>query len=128
TPHVELGVPLDAGLAVLRSTGAAVREEMDRDECSYRIDQPKYAMAIYDRAGGVSAGWYKDTAGRLTPLGKQRKIKLYMERFTKNGSWQLRMDNGWMKYYFNDADRLQLVYGTHMDVIRINSLKGENAA
>jgi hypothetical protein len=32
------------------------------------------------------------------------------------------MDNGWMRYYFNDVDRLQLVYGMDMDVIRVNSL------
>ena len=128
TPHVELGVPLDVGLAVLRSTGAAVREEMERDERSYRIDLPNYAMAIYDRAGVVSAVWYGDSAGQLTPFGKSRKLKLYMQRFTKNGKWDYRMNNGWMKYYFNDIDRVGLVYGIHMDVIRINSLSADDAA
>jgi hypothetical protein len=50
-----------------------------------------------------------------------------MDRFTKNGSWQLRINNGWMKFYFNDVDHMQLVYGLHMDVIRINSWAGESA-
>jgi hypothetical protein len=128
TPHVDVGIPLDAGIAALRSTGAVVSEEMDRDERTYRISVRGYEMAIYDGHGVVSSVWYNDPAGRLTPFGKRRKIRLYMERFTKNGSWQFRMDNGWMKYYFNDADQLQLVYGVHMDVIRINSLVDENAA
>jgi hypothetical protein len=30
-----------------------------------------------------------------------------------------------MKYYFNSADHVQLVYGLHMDVIRINSWEGD---
>jgi hypothetical protein len=89
---------------------------------------PGYEIAIYDALGVVSSVWYNDPAGRVTSFGKRRKVRLYMQRFTKAGSWQLRMDNGWMKYYFNDVDRLQLVYGAHMDVIRINSLVRGNAA
>jgi hypothetical protein len=79
------------GIAVLRSTGAVVSEELDGEERTYRVSLRGYEIAIYDGHG-------------------------------VEGSWQLRMDNGWMRYYFNDVDRLQLVYGIHMDVIRINSL------
>jgi len=124
TPHVDLGVSLHVGVAVLRSTGALVYGE----KRTYRVSLPGYQMAIYDGGGFVSSVWYDDPAGRLTPFGKRRKIKLYMDRFTKNGSWQLRINNGWMKFYFNDVDHIQLVYGLHMDVIRINSSAGENAA
>ena len=124
TPHVDLGVSLHVGVAVLRSTGALVYGE----KRTYRVSLPGYQMAIYERGGFVSSVWYDDPAGRLTPFGKRRKIKLYMDRFTKNGSWQLRINNGWMKFYFNDVDHIQLVYGLHMDVIRINSSAGENAA
>jgi len=128
TPHVDLGVSLPVGVAVLRSTGAVISEELDREQRTYRVSLPGYQMAIYDGGGFVSSVWYDDPAGRLTPFGKRQKIKLYMERFTKNGSWQLRLNNGWMKFYFNDVDHVQLVYGLHMDVIRINSLARENAA
>ena len=125
TPHVDLGVSLHVGVAVLRSTGAVVSEEVDGEQRTYRVSLPGYQMAIYDGGGFVSSVWYDDPAGRLTPFGKRRKIKLYMDRFTKNGSWQLRINNGWMKFYFNNVDRMQLVYGLHMDVIRINSWAGE---
>jgi len=125
TPHVDLGVSLHVGVAVLRSTGAVVSEEVDGEERTYRVSLPGYQMAIYERGGFVSSVWYDDPAGRLTPFGKRRKIKLYMDRFTKNGSWQLRINNGWMKFYFNNVDRMQLVYGLHMDVIRINSWAGD---
>ena len=129
TPHVDLGVSLDVGVAVLRSTGAAVVSEVAvGEEQTYRVSLPGYQMAIHERGGFVSSVWYDDPAGRLTPFGKRRKVKLYMDRFAKNGSWQLRINNGWMKFYFNDVDHMQLVYGLHMDVIRINSLAGENAA
>jgi hypothetical protein len=125
TPHVDLGVSLHVGVAVLRSTGAVVSEEVDGEERTYRVSLPGYQMAIHERGGFVSSVWYDDPAGRLTPFGKRRKIKLYMDRFTKNGSWQLRINNGWMKFYFNNVDRMQLVYGLHMDVIRINSWAGD---
>jgi hypothetical protein len=98
---------------------------MDREEQTYRVSLPGYQMAIYEQGGVVSSVWYDDPAGRLTPFGKRRKIKLYMDRFTKNGSWQLRINNGWMKFYFNNVDRMQLVYGLHMDVIRFNSWAGD---
>jgi hypothetical protein len=125
TPHVDLGVSLHVGVAVLRSTGAVVSEEVEGEERTYRVSLPGYQMAIYERGGFVSSVWYDDPAGRLTPFGKRRKIKLYMDRFTKNGSWQLRINNGWMKFYFNNVDHMQLVYGLHMDVIRINSWEGD---
>jgi hypothetical protein len=98
TPHVDLGVSLHVGVAVLKSTGAVVSEEVDGEKRTYRVSLPGYQMAIYDGGGFVSSVWYDDPAGRLTPFGKRRKIKLYMDRFTKNGSWQLRINNGWMKF------------------------------
>lgn len=32
----------------------------------------------------------------------------------------MRMDNGWMHYWFNDKEEIQMVYGIHNDVIRFN--------
>lgn len=128
TPHIELGVPISSGIAVLESTGGAVFEDMDGEARTLRVNLRKYQMAIYDTNGTVSSVWYNDPAGRLTSYGKERKIRLYTERFTSKGSWELRISNGWMFHLFNDVDRLSLVYGTHMDVIRINSMAGTDAA
>ena len=122
TPHIELGVPTSTGVAALESTGGKVFEEMDGEERTLRIILPEYEMAIYDTDGVVSSIWYNDPAGRLTALGKRRKIKLYAERFTNKGDWELRISNGWMLHLFNDLDRVHLVYGIHMDVIRINAV------
>lgn len=122
TPHVELGIPTSRGTALLEATGGNVFEEMDGEARTLRVNLPKYEMAIYDTGGVVSSVWYNDPAGRLTSFGKQRKIRLYTERFTLKGSWELRISNGWMLHLFNDVDRLNLVYGIHMDVIRINSV------
>ena len=128
TPHIELGMSTSRGIAVLEATGGKVFEEMDGMDRTLRVNLPEYEMAIYDTGGAVSSVWYNDPAGRLTSFGKQRKIRLYTKRFTSKGSWELRISNGWMLHLFNDADRLQLVYGIHMDVIRINSLENANAA
>jgi len=37
----------------------------------------------------------------------------------------MRMDNGWMHYWFNDKEGIQMVYGIHNDVIRFNLLSKE---
>lgn len=122
TPPVELGSPTSRAIAVLEATGGKVFEEMDGEARTLRVNLPEYKMAIYDTEGVVSSVWYNDPAGRLTSFGKQRKIRLYTERFTSSGSWELRISNDWMLHLFNDVDRLHLVYGIHMDVIRINSM------
>lgn len=128
TPHVELGSPIAQGIAILKATGGEVFEKMDGEARTIRVNLPEYEMAVYDTGGVVSSVWYNDPAGRLTAFGKRRKIKLYSERFTSKGYWELRISNGWMLHLFNDIDRCHLVYGIHMDVIRINSIQSENAA
>ncbi len=54
-------------------------------------------------------------------FGRRRKLSLYMRRFTQHGKWELRIDNGWMRFFFNDADGACVVYGIHKDVVRINA-------
>lgn len=34
------------------------------------------------------------------------------------------MENGWMRYWFNPVDGVNMVYGIHMDVIRFNEYRG----
>lgn len=45
---------------------------------------------------------------------------MYLDRYSSLNNWELRLDNGWMQYWFNDVDKMQMVYGLHKDVIRFN--------
>lgn len=113
---------------MLESIGGKPFEEMDGETRSFRVNLPDFEMAVYETDGVVSSVWYNDPVGRLTWLGKRRKIQLYQQRFLANGEWELRISNGWMRHHFNDIDRLHMVYGIHMDVIRINDMGPADAA
>lgn len=115
-------------LAVLEATGGKPFEEMEGETRSFRVSLPDFEMAVHETDGVVSAVWYNDPAGRLTGWGKRKKIRLYQQRFAVNGRWELRIANGWMRHYLNDIDRLHMVYGIHMDVIRINDMGPADAA
>jgi hypothetical protein len=122
TPHVHLGVPIREGLRILESTGAPVRELREDDARSHRVDLPEFGMAVHEADGIASAVWYDDPAGRLTPFGRRRKVRLYMARYA-SGSWRLHAEGGGLVHFLNDGDGvhgLHLVYGAHMDVIRID--------
>jgi len=97
TPHVPLGLMLDEGISILESTGNEV--------------------------GSV---WYDDSTGRESTWGIEKKIEMYLERYGLLSNWELRMENGWMRYWFNPNDHASMVYGIHNDVIRFNQYDGEN--
>lgn len=125
TPNLPLGVPIDQGLKLLAMTGGSPFEEVVGKEHSFRVNLPDAELAIYDRDGVINAVWYNDPAGRLTRIGRRRKLHLYMARYTSRGGWEQRLDNGWMRFYFNDIDGVCIVYGIHNDVIRVNSLASD---
>ena len=120
TPHVPLGIDIEKALVILKSVSPKVAKEEIDGELSYRINSNYFDMAIYENNSKVSSIWYNDPSGRLTPFGKKRKIKLYLNRYGDINFWEKRMNNGWMTYYFNDADSVAMVYGNDQDVIRIN--------
>lgn len=122
TQHLELGVSVDAAVSVFQSTGGAIVSESDGEEKKYRVNLASYEMAFYYKDNKVCAVWYNDPAGRLTELGRQRKLNLYMQRFRRSGSWEMRLDNGWMRFFYNDVDAVSVVYGIHKDVVRVNAL------
>jgi hypothetical protein len=120
TPYVPLGVSIDEGFELFKNFGVITRTEDDGDDKVYRISADGYDAALYERDGIVRSIWYDDPSGRALGIGRERKISLYLRRYRVTGEWGLRMENGWMRYYFNDVDGLQMVYGIHADVIRFN--------
>ena len=120
TPHVPLGIDIEDALEILQSVSLKIIKEDIDGELSYRINADHFDMAIYENNGIVSSVWYNDPSGRLTPFGKKRKIKLYLSRYGDINFWEKRMNNGWMTFYFNDADSVAMVYGNDKDVVRIN--------
>lgn len=120
TPHVPLGIDLKEALEILNSVNTDIEEETVNDELSYRVRSGCFDMAVYVKEGKVSSVWYNDQTGRLTPFGRKRKIELYLERYGDIRSWEKRLNNGWMTFYFNDAANVAMVYGNDKDVIRIN--------
>ena len=124
TPYIKLGIPIEEGINILKAFNSQVTEENDKEH-SFRINADEFDIAVYEQNNLVSAVWFNDPSGRIWRKGKTRKIKLYLERYGELKDWELRLDNGWMHYYFNDTSGVQMVYGTHNDVIRFNLL--ENA-
>jgi hypothetical protein len=119
SPKIELGIPIEEGLSVLKELGDII-EERDGKEHSYRVDTADYDVAIYDKNGIVSSVWFNDPLGRLWSKGKAMKLRLYLARYGEASDWELRTDNGWMHYHFNDKAGVNMVYGVHNDVIRFN--------
>ncbi|GDY24365.1 hypothetical protein AHAT_02550 [Agarivorans sp. Toyoura001] len=119
SPHIELGISLERGLSVLREFGEPVETRNDNGH-SFRVDSPEFDVAIYEKEGIVIGVWYNDPIGRLWSKGKSKKVDLYLQRYGDLSNWDMRQDNGWMRYHFNDAEGLAMVYGVHNDVIRFN--------
>ena len=123
TPHIPLGMDIAQALSILRALGE-VTEENDKER-SFRVTTPDFSCAVYEADGRVKAVWFNDPVGRIWKIGKQRKIRLYLARYGRLEDWEERMDNGWMKYFFNENAQVAMVYGLHMDVIRFNEWKTE---
>lgn len=119
SPVIPLGISIDEGLAILNTLGAT-KIEKDGEDVSYRVSAQEFDVAIYEDHGIVKSVWFNDPLGRIWKLGKKRKIKLYLERYGSMEDWELRMNNGWMEYYFNEKSNVAMVYGIHNDVIRFN--------
>jgi hypothetical protein len=120
TPYVSLGSSIDEGLEVFKKCGVITHIEDEGEDKVYRFSADGYGTALYERRGIVRSIWYDDPSGRALGIGRERKISLYLRRYRVIGEWELRMENGSMRYYFNDVDGLQMVYGIHADVIRFN--------
>jgi hypothetical protein len=125
TPHIPLGLNLAEGLTILKSLGSIVEEQ--NAERSYTVETAEFRVAIYERAGRVDSVWYDDPLGRSSDAEKEGKVKLYLKRYGSLSNWELRMNNGWMLYWFNPKDKAAMVYGIHKDVIRFNQFDEPSA-
>jgi hypothetical protein len=99
---------------------------MDSERC-LRVDTKCFSAAIYPSDSEIEAVWYDDPIGRNSDGGRTEKVRLYLERYGAIENWELRLDNGWMHYWFNSEDNAAMVYGTHNDVIRFNYYDAESA-
>ncbi|WP_231757944.1 hypothetical protein [Microbulbifer elongatus] len=122
SPKIDLGQPINDGIAVISELGSLVEESSD-SEISYRVNTAQFDVAIYVKSGIVSSVWYNDPIGRFWAKGKARKLQLYLARYGNLKDWELRLSNGIMAHYFNEKLGIVLVYGVHKDVIRVNLLQ-----
>jgi hypothetical protein len=119
TPHIPVRLPLPDGLAILQSLGSPV-DGSDGSERWIKVETPLFSVAIYPGGERIRSVWYDDPTGRDSAHGKEAKVRLYLERYGPLSNWELRLDNGWMHYWFNPTDKAMMVYGIHKDVIRFN--------
>jgi len=124
SPHIALGVNLNDALEVMRSLGCEVLEERTKEH-SFQVDTPEFSVAIYPEEDRVRSVWYDDPTGRESEKRVEEKVRLYLQRYGDLKNWEQRMDNGWMRYWFNPSDGAAMVYGVHNDVIRFNPYRGE---
>jgi hypothetical protein len=117
-PHIAVGSALDTALSQLKSLGK-LEEEKEPEYC-YRVVTADFALAIFPDLSRVRSVWYDDPTGRGDPKSVAKKIEAYLRRYGPMKDWDLRLNNGWMLYWFNPKAHASMVYGLHKDVIRFN--------
>ena len=118
TPHIPLRISLAEALKLLEALGVPLLE--DPEEQCFRADTEDFSAAIYTDGEQIKAVWFNDPLGRESEEGMAQKVELYLQRYGNLGHWEMRNDNGWMRYWFNEQDHVSMVYGVQMDVIRFN--------
>ena len=124
TPHIPLRIKLSEGLRILGALGEPTNETAGGEQC-FRVDGNHFSVALYPEDDEVRSVWYDDPIGRSTAEGTREKIHAYLARYGAFMNWELRMDDGWMRYWFNLRDKVSMVYGIHKDVLRFNTYEGD---
>lgn len=119
TPHIPVGTAVDEAVVILQQFGRPTREDSEHEYC-YRVETPLFSVAVYPEEAIVRSVWYDDPTERETEQGRINKVRSYLTRYGPLSEWELRLDNGWMHYWFNPTAQAQMVYGLHKDVIRFN--------
>jgi hypothetical protein len=123
-PHIAVGSSVASALTMLNSCADQVFP-LEGDERGYSASSNSWDLIIYAAADEVDAVWYDDESGRGFAQSKLSKIHQYLARYGALQDWELRIDNGWMRYWFNASAGVAMVYGVHKDVIRFNRYEGE---
>jgi len=124
TPHVPLRQALELGVSLLESAGCAL-VETDSDAQLFMAAGAAWSVTLHADDAVVASVVYDDPVGRESDNGKAKKITLYLARYGAPSHWEMRMHNGWMHYWFNPVDKVAMVYGVDMDVLRFNRYDGE---
>jgi hypothetical protein len=124
TPHVPLRQAFELGVSLLKSEGCAL-VEMDGDAQRFRTPGAAWSVTVHADDAMVASVVYDDPVGRNSQYGKAEKIRLYLARYGAYSNWEMRMHNAWMQYWFNPVDKVAMVYGVDMDVLRFNRYEGE---
>lgn len=119
TPHIQVGSSMAEAIEIVSRLGNARRGEPDEEGC-YRVETPLFALAVYPDGETVGSVWYDDPIGRESEAGRSEKVQAYLQRYGPHANWERRLDNGWMHYWFDPTDKVQMVYGVDRDVIRFN--------
>ncbi len=119
SPHIPLGIISTEAEAILRefAPGTAVSTGADG---SLALVHEIANVTAYVTDGVVTSVWYSDPLGRGSNEEKEEKVAAYLARYGSADAWECRMDNGWMRYWFNVPGNVAMVYGLHKDVIRFN--------
>jgi hypothetical protein len=123
-PHIPLRIKLSEGLGILRALGELTNETVGEEQC-FRVNGVHFSVALFPEGDEVRSVWYDDPSGRTTVEGIARKIEEYLTRYGAIKNWELRMDNSWMRYWFNLIDKVSMIYGVHRDVLRFNTYAGD---
>jgi hypothetical protein len=118
--HIPLRLSVENGLALLRELELPIVEHRD-DEHHFRVDARGYNVAIYPVDGVIRSVWYDDPTGRGSKRNLPRKIRCYLSRYGELKNWRKGFSNGWMDFWYNERDRVGMVYGLDMDVVRFNA-------
>lgn len=127
TPYIPLGIDVAEALEVLSSLGSNVSDEEGAGERCISVETSGFRMAVYPEDDVVRSVWYDDPLGRPSARHVAKKVELYLARYGSLSGREMRMDNGWMHYWFHVEAGAAMVYGTHEDVLRFNRYTDQRA-
>jgi|CXWL01.1.fsa_nt_gi hypothetical protein len=119
TPHIPLRISANEAELTLRNF-APTEQLVSEADGTIAFACGGVSIKAYVTEGKVSSVWYNDPAGRGSETGLQHKITACLARYGDPASWECRLDNGWMRYWYNVPPRVAMVYGIQSDVVRFN--------
>ena len=124
TPHVPLRQARELSTSQLQDAGCQLVGE-EGDAQLFASPGDDFVVTIHAADGFVTSVVYDDPAGREDKAGKAQRTRLYLVRYGAYSNWTMQMRNDWMEYWFNPVDKVAMVYGIDMDVLRFNCHDGE---